>query len=121
MLDKKLNMDTIVVPASPEGFQNVFLGQQCWYSFKLSKRAHEELQYIAVYQTRPISAITHFAKIERIELRQDKKYIAYLEKGTTREIGPIRYDHGALTAIQSPRYFNLEMIKKSKSLRDLVG
>lgn len=114
-------MDTLVVPASPNGFQSVFLKEQRWYSFKLSQRALTELQYIAVYQTKPISAVTHYAEIERIELYQSKKYIAYFKKDSIREIGPIKYDNRALTAIQSPRYFNLETIKKSRFLKDLVG
>ncbi len=121
MTDSTMTLDTLVVPASPDGFQKVFLGEECWYSFKLSKRALNELKYICVYQTRPVSAITHYAEIDRIEPFQDKKYIAYFKAGTIKEIGPIRYEHSALTAIQSPRYFNFQKVVEASTLRDLVG
>ena len=121
MTDVPKIMDTLVVPASPAGFQRVFLGEECWHSFKLSRQALKDLKYICVYQTRPVSAITHLAEIDKIEKFSEKKYGAKFKKGTIREIGPIRYDHGALTAIQSPRYFSILDILNAKSLRDLVG
>ena len=121
MQDNPKIFDTLVVPASPAGFENVFIGENAWHSFKLAKRALIELKYICVYQTKPVSAITHYAEIETIETTSNKKYIAYFKQNSVKPIGPIKYDHNALTAIQSPRYFNLIDILNAKTLRDLVG
>lgn len=121
MQQKNEVLDTLVVPATPEGFQKVFLGEQQWYAFKLSKTALNELKFLCIYQTKPVSAITHIAEIERLEIHEDKKYRAILKPNSIVDIGPIKYNSSSLTAIQSPRYFSLQKIIQAKSLTDLVG
>jgi hypothetical protein len=37
----------IVVPANEEGFQEVFLGQDCWYEIRISSSMIEKIKYIA--------------------------------------------------------------------------
>ena len=32
--------DTIVVAARPDGFQNVFLGKNCWYAIRILSLIH---------------------------------------------------------------------------------
>ena len=49
--------DTIIVPAKLEGFERVFLGEDCWYAIRISGGMLHKIKYIAAYQTRPISAI----------------------------------------------------------------
>src|SRR5690606_26378504 len=58
---------TIIVPAQREGFERVFLGQVCWYAIRISGGMLSKIKYIAAYQTQPISAITHYAPVSRIE------------------------------------------------------
>lgn len=114
-------LDTLIVPASPEGFQRVFIGENCWYSFKLSKKSINNLKYIAVYQTKPVSAITHYAVIAELKSHENSKYIALFKHNSVVKIEPIKYDHTAVTAIQGPRYFNLKRMLNVKSLREIVG
>ena len=59
--------DTIVVAAREEGFQRVFLGENCWCAIRISGGRLNEIKYIAAYQVTPISAVTHVAEIESIE------------------------------------------------------
>ena len=59
--------DTIVVAARPDGFQNVFLGENCWYAIRISGGKLNEIKYIAAYRVAPNSAVTHVAEIESIE------------------------------------------------------
>ncbi len=39
--------DTIVVPAKQEGFERVFLGENCWYAIRSNSREIPEVKYIA--------------------------------------------------------------------------
>ena len=64
--------DTIVIPAWEDGFQEVFIGENCWYAIRISGGRLNEIKYIAAYQVTPISAVTHVAEIESIEPYWDK-------------------------------------------------
>jgi hypothetical protein len=59
--------DTIIVPAKEDSFHRVFIGEGCWYPIRLGEQKLKMIKWIAVYRTSPISAITHFARIDRIE------------------------------------------------------
>ena len=70
------DIDTIVVPANEEGFNDVFLGENCWYAIRISSSMIDRIKYIAGYQTSPISAITYYAEVTKIEKYKDSgKYI----------------------------------------------
>ena len=59
--------DTVIVPAKKEGFEEVFLVEDCWYAIRISGGMLDKIKYIAAYQTHPVSAITHYAPVDRIE------------------------------------------------------
>ena len=79
--DTKVNpeeWDTIVVPALEEGFNETFLGEDCWYAIRISSSMVARINYIAGYQTAPISAITYYAEVANIEKYKDtNKYIVH--------------------------------------------
>ena len=52
------DLDTVVVPAREEGFQEVFLGQNRWYAVRIHGAMRPQIRYIGAYQVAPISAIT---------------------------------------------------------------
>lgn len=114
------DLDTIVVPANEDGFREVFLGENCWYRVRISSAMLERIKYIAAYQTAPISAITHYAEVARIEKYKDSgKYILHF-KDEAEEIGPIKLDANRPgLAPQGPRYTTFEKLKKAKTLRDI--
>ena len=66
-VDDRKSQDMIVVPAQPEGFKQTFLGEHCWYAIRISGGMIDKIKYIAAYQTSPVSAVTHYASVDRIE------------------------------------------------------
>lgn len=113
-------LDTIVVPAREEGFNEVFLGENCWYSIRMSSSMIRRVKYIAAYQTAPISAITHYAEISKIERYENtNKYIVYFkDKAIKMQDIKLPKDKPSL-APQSARYTNFNKLKNTKSLEDL--
>lgn len=62
--DKK---DTIVVPAKPGGFKEVFLNENKWYYIRLSDNKLNKIKYIAAYEAQTNKCIQYYAEIDRIE------------------------------------------------------
>jgi len=113
--------DTIVVPANEDGFNEAFIGENCWYQIRISSSMLSRIKYIAAYQTAPISAITHFAEVARIEKYKDtNKYIIFF-KEPAKEFGPIKLSGKKKSgrAPQSPRYTSYRLLMKAKTLNDI--
>lgn len=113
-------LDTIVVPANEEGFNEVFLGKNQWYAIRVSSSMIDRIKYIAGYQTTPISAITHYAEVSKIVKYKDTgKYIVYF-KDPAKDIGPIKLTTGKKGKVpQGPRYTTYEKLTKAKKLEDV--
>lgn len=113
-------LDTIVVPANEEGFNETFLGENKWYAIRISSSMIDRIRYIAGYQTSPISAITYYAEVSKIEKYKDTgKYIVYF-KEPAKDIGPIKLTTGKRgKAPQAPRYTTYEKLMKAKKLEDI--
>lgn len=113
--------DTIIVPAQKEGFEKVFLGEDCWYSIRISGGMLDKIKFIAAYQTQPVSAITHYAPVDRIEpYGEGGKYkLVFSEKA--KPIGPIPFADAPQGAMQGPRYTTFKDLKDAKKLTDLVA
>ncbi len=63
----KGQLDTIVVPAQKDGFDETFIGENSWYAIRISGGMLSKIKFIAAYQTQPESAVTHYAPVARIE------------------------------------------------------
>jgi len=113
--------DTIIVPAQKEGFDKVFLGEDCWYAIRISGGMLDKIKYIAAYQTQPVSAIAHYAPIDRIEpYGEGGKYkLLFSEKAKT--IGPIPFADAPPGAMQGPRYTTVVQLMAAKKVTDLIG
>jgi hypothetical protein len=112
--------DTVIVPARKEGFEKVFLGEDCWYSIRISGGMLERIKFIAGYQTDPVRAITHYAPVDRIEPYGDGKYkLVFSEKA--KQIGPIPFGDATTGSMQGPRYTTLAKLKTAKKLSDVLG
>lgn len=114
-------MDTIVVAAKEDGFNEVFIGENCWYAIRISKSMVDKIKYIAGYQSAPISAITYYAEVANIDkYKGTEKYIIYF-KDKAKQIGPISLvPKGKVKAPQSPRYTNFEKLSKAKTLDEAL-
>ncbi|MEX0627566.1 MAG: GIY-YIG nuclease family protein [Cucumibacter sp.] len=114
-------LDTIIVPALKEGFDEVFIGENAWRAVRISGGMLPKIKYVAGYQSQPISAITHVAPVARIEPFGDGgKYQIFFSE-PARAIGPIPYGDAPSGAMQGPRYTTYEKLLKAKKLTDLIG
>ncbi len=114
---RKLKADTIVVPAREDGFQKVFLGEDCWYAIRISRKMTERIKYIAAYRTAPVSAITHFARIKKTKkYKKTGKYIVYFA-GKAREIGPIKL--GSAFPPQAPLYTAMAKLREATTVKNI--
>jgi hypothetical protein len=113
--------DTIIVPALKEGFDEVFIGENSWYAIRIAGGMLDKIKYIAAYQSQPISAITHYAPVERIEpYGEEGKYkLIFSEKA--RPIGPIPFADAAPGTMQGPRYTTFEKLQNAKKVSDLIN
>lgn len=115
------DLDTIIVPARADGFEKVFLKENCWFAIRMSSSMIDRVKYIAGYQVYPISAITHYSEVDRIEKYQDStKYIVYF-KNPAKKIGPIELlKNQKGMAPQAPRYTSFRKLLKAKSMKDIL-
>jgi hypothetical protein len=113
------NIDTVVVPAQEEGFEETFIKENCWYQIRIHSSMIPKIKYIAAYRVAPESAITHVAEVKKIERWKDSnKYILYFA-GPAKPIGPIKLipkPNGKVKAPQAPRYTSFERLSKAKNL-----
>ena len=112
------NLDTIVVPAHPKGFNDVFVNECRWTNLKIDGRRLHEVKFIAVYQTKPISAITHYAEISSFESLQKGGRFDVLLKGKPRNVGPVPFTDADICAVQGPRYTSLSLVQTARNLTE---
>ncbi len=113
--------DTVVVPAQEDGFQKTFLGENCWYAIRISGGMLPRIKYVAAYRTAPISAITHYALVERIESYGDSGKYRLIFSEPAKEIPPIPFGNAVTGSMQGPRYTSLEKLLGASSVGELFG
>jgi hypothetical protein len=113
-------VDTVVVPAREEGFQDVFLKENRWYAVRIHGTMRPQIKYIAAYRVAPISAITHIAPVRSIEPWKDTAKFVLNFAERAREIGPIALVKGSRgKALQNLRYTSRQTIEQAKTLDDI--
>lgn len=112
--------DTVIVPAQQEGFEKVFVGQNAWHAIRISGGMLQKIKYIAVYQTQPVSAITHLAPVERIEPYGENGKYKLVFSEPAKPIGPIPFGSAQSGAMQGPRYTTRAKLLSAKSISDLA-
>lgn len=112
-------VDTVVVPAREEGFQEVFLGENRWYAIRIHGTMRSQIKYIAAYRVAPVSAITHIAPVKSIEPWKDTGKFVLNFAEPAREIGHIKFgDGGRGKALQNLRYTRARL-ETAKTLDDI--
>ena len=114
-------LDTIVVPAREEGFNEVFIEENCWHAIRMSSSMIDKIKYIAAYQTAPISAVTHYAEVSNIKKYKDtNKYILYFKEPAQELEETIELPEGNPNiAPQAHRYTTYERLMNANTLADL--
>jgi hypothetical protein len=110
--------DTIIVPAKQEGFKKVFLGENAWYAIRISAGKIPKIKYIAAYQAQPVSAITYFAPVAKIEPYGDKGKYRLIFSEPAKPIGPIPLGNAPSGYMQGPRYTTYQKLQQAKTLSD---
>ncbi|MHA1835158.1 MAG: hypothetical protein ACTSV7_14375 [Candidatus Baldrarchaeia archaeon] len=113
-------LDTIIVPAREDGFNETFLGENRWYAIRIHSSMIPQIKHIAAYRVAPISAITHVAPVNKIIPWKDtgKYCIEFAEPA--HEINPIKLDQpGRGMAPQAPRYTSFEKLSRAKVWSDV--
>jgi hypothetical protein len=113
-------VDTIVVPARDEGFNDVFVTENRWYAIRIHPSMIPKIKYIAAYRVRPVSAITRVAPVASIEQwRESNKYVVNFTE-PAKPIGPIGVaPNGRVKPVQSSRYTSHDRLEKAATLDDV--
>jgi hypothetical protein len=112
--------DTIIVPAQKEGFEKVFLGENCWYAVRISGGMLQKIKWIAAYQSQPISAITHVAPVSRIEPYGEGGKYKLVFSEPAKPIQPIPFAGAPGGAMQGARYTTYSKLIAAKKLTDIM-
>lgn len=111
------SLDTVVVPAQDEGFQETFLGENRWHAVRLNGTMWPQIKHIAAYRVAPNSAITHVAPVSSIEPWENTSKVVLNFAEPAHDIGPV--PKGKKAAPQNIRYTSFERLKTAKTLDDL--
>ena len=111
--------NTIVVPAQADGFENVFIAQNCWYAIRISGGMLPKIKYIAAYRTQPEMKVTHYAPVASIEPYGEEGKYKLIFGEPAKPIGPIPFADAPQGSMQSPRYTTFDKLMKAKKLMDL--
>lgn len=109
----------VVVPAQEEGFKAVFLGEHRWRSIRIAGGKLQQIRYLAVYQTKPISAVTHYAPVAEIEPYGEGGKYQLIFSGPPVEITPIPFADASPGLMQGPRYTTLGRLLAAKTVTEL--
>lgn len=114
--------DTLVVPAREDGFKEVFLGQNEWYAVRLAGGMLEKIKYVAAYQTNPVSAVTHWAPVAKIEpYGEEGKYKLIFAEPAHQLEKPIVYGDAPRGYMQGLRYTSHNKLKIAKKVTELFN
>lgn len=114
------DIDTIVVPAREEGFQETVLGEDRWYAIRMHSSMKPKINYLAVYRVAPVSAITHIARVQSIELwKSTNKYVVNFAEPIQELQKPVKLVHKSkVKAPQAPRYTSYERLMSAGNLNE---
>lgn len=113
--------DTLVVPAQEEGFNEVFIGENCWHAVRIAGGRLKDIKFVAAYRTAPISAVTHVAEVDSIEPYGDGGKYKLNFKAPAEAIEPINWGQAKRGTLQGPTYTSREKLDSAKEVTDLFS
>lgn len=127
---KKLEQDRIdcIIAAAneenhPNAINEVFFGEKCWRSLKISEANRDVLKWFALYKTRPHQEVTHYAKISDIVESPEVpgKFQINFDGDPVALDKAIIHGDSSAPLIQGPRYCNKAQLLASNSLAELFS
>ena len=116
--------DTVIFSSSHRGFEETFLGENeaaCWYPCKVSDTREHNLKYIAIYRGRPVSAITHYAKIKEFRYDPEKDCKVCYFDGTAIELPhKIKLGNKDSCFFVGTKYTSLESLLNATKAEEIV-
>jgi hypothetical protein len=121
-IQQAATVDTIVVPGRYGISEDLFLRQNRWSAVRIHDTMIPLLKYVALYQTAPLSAVTHVAPIASIEPLEGTEKSVINFSGEAEAISPIpliKGKRGRIKTFPRFRYTTLEKLKAAKTLDDI--
>lgn len=115
----RVELDTLIVPAQKDGFEKVFLGENCWYAVRIAGGMLPKIKYIAAYRTQPESRVTHYAAVARIEPYGEESKYKLIFSEPAKPLTPIPFADAPKGSMQAPRYTSFAKLIKATKLTDL--
>jgi hypothetical protein len=111
-------VDTIVVPAREEDFQETALGEDRWYAIRMHSSMIPRIKHLAVYRVAPVTAITHVAPVQDIEpWKNTAKYVVNFAEPIEELKKPVKLGpKGKVKAPQAPWYTSYERLMGAGNL-----
>ena len=115
-----IEFDLVIYPAHNDGFEETFIGEDCWYSVRIKEDKIPKVKYVAVYRSAPVSGITHYAKVKEISQYMDtNKKIIYFDGPAVQLNNTVQLGATDPNAMRSPRYTTLSKLKNATTVKDL--
>lgn len=114
-------VDTLIVAGNKTGFERHFLNKGDWHAVRISGGRLDKIKYIAGYQNAPVSAITHYAPVDRIEPYGENGKYRVVFSESAKPIGPITSGDGPKVMVRGTRYTTFEKLMAATKLADLMG
>jgi len=119
---EEVRFDTVVFPAYEEGFRETFLGEDKWYYVRVSEEKIPYIKYIAAYVGKPVSAITHYAKVKKNGfeyVEEEGKYVVHFSGSAIELPHSIPLGDSSPASTRAPRYTTLHKLLNAKKYGDL--
>ena len=109
-----------IFPAHNDGFNETFIGEDCWYSVRIKEERIPKIKYVAAYRAAPVSGITHYAKVREIKQYEDtKKKIVIFDGPAIPLPHTIKLGGTDANAMRAPRYTTLEKFQQAQDVKEL--
>ena len=118
--DQAPEWDTLICAAKEDGFSQAFLGQKAWWAVRLNPKTITFIKYLAMYQVSPVSQITYYGTVDKIEpYGSTGKYKLILQGDPIKLDHPVGLGKNRHLKPQGPKYAKLSAIKRAKTLDDV--
>lgn len=114
--------DTVVFSAPEDAFKQMFLKEHAWKNVRINAAKIPYIRYVAVYISKPVSRITHYAKVnpQSFELDGESgRYTLRLEGEPVALENPVPLGSTPPAAARSPLYTTLQRLLAAREIIDL--